>query len=478
MKASLCLLFLISTNVFGQGDGWNPIRQDNVYTPKGSSITAYLMNENSTYIRQYYDQSYSGPNRTLLYYFPGQPSSTALFNCHGYAWDAYEGGTPHFIGLYSTTDEDPYMTDGSYIKVCGPVYPGKVSWGSSDGSVADHSAVTTSNPNRWVSKWNRFVFVEHDPSDTPYNTNQTVYNYYSNALVKANTNYTINCNDVGPDQNFSVGHSLELGASSGINYNWTTYGNLQQVSATNNSNSFTVRGSSLPGVGTVQVSVTSACDGRTITSLKKIHFGAGGIGGTYSYGYSTYNVEGSTGIAVSSSSNTIYFNLTNPWDQNPNTRYSWTVNSQSGNVSRNLSGKAGSITLGGGSYCNVTCTVNTPCGNSIPVSFNCYNYSGFRMVAYPNPVNSELTISAVKSSDSDNFDSPNVASESAITDNSELTDVDVDVRLVDANNQTIKSGKLNKGQFKIPVSKLPNGIYYLRMSLGNKKVDKQIMIQH
>jgi len=117
----LFFIILFSSNffVFSQ-------TQSNLVTPKGSSVVAYIVSEMSNSDRAYWDSYYSAPNRTQITTSNGY-SSSRTFNCHGYAWSIAEGGATRWIGYYVSSDEDVYMTDGSYVQVCSETHPGKIS---------------------------------------------------------------------------------------------------------------------------------------------------------------------------------------------------------------------------------------------------------------------------------------------------------------------------------------------------------------
>ncbi len=140
------LLFIIIINVLIMNILLS--QQSNVKTPisEENNVTAYIQDELfSESQRATLDNSYSNayPNATLLTTY-GNYSSTYRFNCHGYAWYMTESGhdlaDPRWIGMYVPTDEDIYMTDGSYVEVESEVFPGKVSY---QGESNDHSAITT-----------------------------------------------------------------------------------------------------------------------------------------------------------------------------------------------------------------------------------------------------------------------------------------------------------------------------------------------
>ncbi len=141
----------------------------NVETPIGSEVEAWDMDESSAGIRSSTDDFYSRHYQyaTQIETYDGY-SSTQKFNCHGYAWymmsDA--GGNdledPRWIGT-SSTQEDIYMTDGSYKEVPAQVYPGKVSYLG-----IDHSAITTPFPGKFRSKWGPDCLMEHEWDNVPY----------------------------------------------------------------------------------------------------------------------------------------------------------------------------------------------------------------------------------------------------------------------------------------------------------------------
>lgn len=207
-----------------------------------------------------------------------------------------------------------------------------------------------------------------------------------------------------------------------------------------------------------------------------VGYATGSPFGTYSFGTNVFVFTGSTGISVSNSNPSININVAN---YGPSATYNWTISSQTGNSSHNFSGPNASIYLNGGASLNVTCNITNTCG-SYSVSFNCYNYSGsFRMAAYPNPASQEMTVAAVKGSDQDDaqFQDNSMAADRPVED-SDLVDVNAEVRLVDKNNGVVKTGKLLKGKLSFSVVNLPDGIYYLQMSFDDKQIRKQIIVKH
>jgi hypothetical protein len=135
-----------------------------IYTPNGSSVETWAMCESSLQVRQGWDsyctQRYPHAQQITMY---NNCSSTSKFNCHGYAWLRVEQGVDRWIGYSRTTDEDIYMSDGSYTQVSQETYPGKVSWVSDN-----HSAVTTSQQEVFISKWGEGPLVKHAWDYNPF----------------------------------------------------------------------------------------------------------------------------------------------------------------------------------------------------------------------------------------------------------------------------------------------------------------------
>jgi hypothetical protein len=85
-------------------------------------------------------------------------SGTNSYNCHGYAWHKKEGGNNVWINNlgYELNNLNMYWNDGSYsvYSYSNQTHTDnlKVFYGN-----ADHTAITTSNPNIFISKWDVVV---------------------------------------------------------------------------------------------------------------------------------------------------------------------------------------------------------------------------------------------------------------------------------------------------------------------------------
>ena len=181
----LILTFIAFSYCLIAQPGPNDVRAD-VLTPKGSTVVAWILAEDSWKLRSDYDADYAFfyPNATQIKTYDGL-SSTKKFNCHGFAWLRSVEGIDRWIGTgWSAPHDIPdpemiYMTDGSYEKATGHVYPGKVFWG---GYGEDHSAITTSHPDTVISKWKWWPLMKHHKDDNPFGPSSN-YLYYVKAPI-------------------------------------------------------------------------------------------------------------------------------------------------------------------------------------------------------------------------------------------------------------------------------------------------------
>lgn len=230
--------------------------QSNISTPKGSTVVAHITSEMSSGSRSNadYATSVQYPNAVQSSYFNDGYSSSNRFNCHGYAWSMVENGPVRWIGYYSASDEDVYMTDGSYVQVCSETYPGKVSLG-----IGNHSAITTSTPGIWKSKWGNTPLVTHASNDHPYYKYD--YTYYVPTVI------------TGPAEVCHAGTgAFSVQNISGATYTWTCSSNF---TISGFGNAITLSGTGANGAGWVEVSISTGCG--TATRRKDVYKGTPGL---------------------------------------------------------------------------------------------------------------------------------------------------------------------------------------------------------
>jgi hypothetical protein len=182
---------------------WTGGHPTTIYTPKGTSVpAAYILDEMGAEEIVYFDNVYRNAYQNAIFI----SSSSSTYNCHGYAWYMSEGGSNVFIGLGTDTAEDIYWKDGSYIEAHNE-FPGeKVSYVNDN-----HSAVTTSTPGWFISKWSEGPLMKHASNDCPFNSSSLKY------YVKYDTKVNVTANQV-----FENGNRVQQGVSVSQVGHWET----------------------------------------------------------------------------------------------------------------------------------------------------------------------------------------------------------------------------------------------------------------
>jgi hypothetical protein len=284
------------------------------------------------------------------------------------------------------------------------------------------------------------------------NTNLPIPSINASNTVCSNNLFTVSNLRLGFSPFWSSSNSSVAYVNSIFNQSWA------YITRSQNSN----------GYATITTTISDGCQSYNIS--KKVTVGTPQLEGTYTYGYNTYAVSNpSTGIAVSGSTPTIYINI--PSSDPNNFGYLWNTTSSGGNSSFSSNGSNASIYLSGGAYRNVTCNAYNSCGLSPQISFNCYNYSYYRLVASPNPTSQNLTLNATLVADNA---IPNPNETFLRTKNIHTTPV----KLMDRNNRMVATGLLNNGIFTCSLSNVPNGTYFLQIAEGENLMTKQIIVQH
>ena len=159
-----------------------------IKTPKDSTVPdTYLCDEmlqsEIDYLNNLATSTY--PNAILL-----EPASRT-YNCHAYAWHVSEGGNKVWIGSSTQTAEDIYWQDGSYGEVTTEAEAAKVSYVK-----GNHSAVTTSQPGWFISKWGPWPRMKHAWNDCPYVYSQIKYYAPTLNVIHPQSAPTVNNNFV------------------------------------------------------------------------------------------------------------------------------------------------------------------------------------------------------------------------------------------------------------------------------------------
>ncbi len=429
-----------------------------VYTPKGNPVTAWVMEEQNSAIRDYFDSYYSSlyPQNTKMTTYDNK-SSTRRFNCHGYAWYMTETGmlfnSARWIGYLATTDEDVYMSDGSYVRVASEMYPGKVSWGS-----GDHSAVTTYTQGVFISKWNEYPLFRHNWNNTPYgNTN---LRYYVSTMI--NGEKTVLCNS--SSRNYTVRYIPNA------TYSWTVGSGLTKVE---NGNMVTVTASpSYSGSSFVEVTITSPIGGgqNDIKTSPRFEFWVGSFSSIYVTGQSSIcpnSIYTYTADVLGGYSSSYSYTWTYPSNWYINSQYQNTVTLQTPS-SPNYGTVRVSITncSGTSGYSGITVYPRSGCG-------------GRFFSIYPNPASDNVTINIDNTNTSDFVNSENFtqsASDLAPEKINESTNYTI--KIYDKQGSLL-STKIRSGfNFNVPLINMFDGVYIIEVSDGKNSSRQQLIVKH
>jgi hypothetical protein len=162
----------------------------------------------------------------------------------------------------------------------------------------------------------------------------------------------------------------------------------------------------------------------------------------------------------------------------PGTSWQWTVDNPASGTYNIFSPNSPStyVSVSGGGGVSVTYT--DPCGEtSHRDGVTIYSPCGRANViaAFPNPANDKLT---VQNQVLPNTNSPAFTAQAVPADNAYLNDFEV--VLYNDKGKVLKSGKNRKGNLAVVLNTLdiPDGTYYLHITQGKDKTEKQILIRH
>ncbi|MDR2773633.1 MAG: hypothetical protein LBC19_02615 [Tannerella sp.] len=155
-------------------------------------------------------------------------SGTNSYNCHGYAWHKKEGGSSVWINNVGNevNNLNVYWNDNSYYSYnySSQTHADnlKVSYGNDD-----HTAVTTSDPNVFISKMGCGCLVSHNKDNSPYTEGN--FTYYRRTAMSI----------TGPSQLCSGSSGTFTVSPAPPNYTWDKSSNLTLVSTSGNTATFT-----------------------------------------------------------------------------------------------------------------------------------------------------------------------------------------------------------------------------------------------
>jgi len=252
-----------------------------IYTPNGSVVPDTYQITGSDY--NYSPSEIAGLADYLNVVYEGamlMEAPTNRYNCHAYAWHVSEGGNNVWLGANTSTAENIYWTDGSYIEVPEAAAT-KISY---DEVTANHSAVRI-NSSWYLSKWGEGPLVKHHPNACPYDTSEPKKYYKRKSSISGATSFFDN--SFFTLSNYINGTTIQWTVSGYYSNffsveNDTTYTNMCRVSIIDKQN--------FPG-GNVTLTANVMYGGTIIESISKVINGVGIYGDIVPCGYEAYYVN-------------------------------------------------------------------------------------------------------------------------------------------------------------------------------------------
>lgn len=187
MKTKIFILSVIVT-ISANAQYSYEYQSTTVKTPTGISVDAlqfksWVYNDFTLSEQQAEDYQYTNNyNCTII------ASSTKYYNCHGYAWHNIEGNMAQNklrwiddINDYGNPTYNVHRYHSATYSNGKPSYKEVSINNKANLKVSyfprDHSAVTTSNPQKFISKWAWGPLVEHAPNQCPFYYNAQIKYY-------------------------------------------------------------------------------------------------------------------------------------------------------------------------------------------------------------------------------------------------------------------------------------------------------------
>jgi len=363
--------------------------------------------------------------------------ATYAYNCHFYAWfktENYSGDN------YWVNDPKENWIDFSFPKVTDETYPGKVTYNNAS-DVAAHSAVTTSTPGRYISKWAHECLWEHDWDECPYATMLNVRRYYERLNISGPTNvctsnstFSITNLPIGITAFWSVSPSNWVSPTSGTGRNAEFSGSCSKIGEA------TVTFAISSSVGTVYESkVFNSCGPDPADIELEMRYTDGSLapkgGSVYLQCPNTHyhiTLINNTGCSASSLSWTL--------------PTGWSVNYQNSNMISiyTNSSPGGQVILKGQTCCSA-------CGSNVTLLtqyFGTYYSCGGYYMASPNPSSNYVDIDIV----------PEMKEISVESFKSEIS-----ISVFDKLGTQIFNQVVNSLPFRLDTSILPIGEYMIRI---------------
>lgn len=415
-------------------------------TPRGTNFTAYVTPEIYTYT----DKINWGTAFRAAYPAAteqGTATTTSTYNCHSYAWNKSEGGPTCWIGYYSSSEEDVYWTDQSYIETT-EQYASKISY-----YMDDHSARQTSTQGMYISKWGDKVLMLHarDYGPSPY---QMGYRKYYRLNPGIDGTETALCQD--QERTFTSNTTI-----SGSTYAWSKDNNLLDYVSGIGTTSYRVKAKSGAGNAYLQLQITTPSGEVATTDYKYVWVGVPILNVTgpgSGYTYHTY---------------TFY---ANPNSNSIPSSYTWILNPLNGNHVYNYGSYADIAFYNPGNYQVISRAQNT-CGTGEYSWKGIGISSGKSYSLSPNPASDNVTITMIENPPLvENGDSS--FTDVAITNAQTNEPTTYTIRIYNSQSTLLSTVTRSGKSFNIPLINMRDGIYIIEVSDGKNSYRQILIIKH
>jgi len=406
-----------------------------LYTPNGSTVEAFYNTEMPSNDIIYYTEQYRNayPQAEIL------ANASATYNCHSYAWNLTEGGSI-VCWLNKNPDLHKYWDDGSYVE-------------TTEGNAekifyyaGDHSAIVSSIPGKYDSKWGPMPLMRHAPDYGPTTYQMTRRNYYQKTLNLSISGASTLC--------YSGSTYLIDNLPSGATITWSSSNDISRISP-QGSNPCVFKGVSGVLAFNSNISAVISYNGNTFTIEKEIQVGTK---------TPSFHVLDATNHQVMSAGNvgsSYYLTAFGSNLSSNSSDYRWEVIFPADPINGRIIttfGKDFTPTHSG--YYVIKLQYREECGWSTTTSKTFAVTDNTFFLLYPNPTsNNSVTVEQTDDS------------------SRSFTDNYMEITLYDYTMNVRFKSKVNSKRYILNTSSLKRGLYYIHIRSGNKYGVQKLVIE-
>jgi hypothetical protein len=425
-NVSLTIIVLLCSIYMSFGQGY--YLPTTIKTPRNISISAqeFYGNDFNAIEKAYWDHEWTKNfNVEIL------ESSTNYYNCHSHAWHIIDGGSIVWINDIDV-DKNPIYNVTKYYSGTNATYTQTSSNNREGIKVSyfpkDHSAVTTANPQVFISKWAYGPLVRHQYNQCPYFSGSSI-KYYHIPIIGDD----LLCNT----KSYST-HNI-----SGAYYSWS--GNKASFSGSGSTVNAT---KTSDGSGWIKVNISSPHSGTVVTGIKNTW------AGTPTYDYITgpmYTPNNQWAFYTAEPNNLLmgaYYSHT------------WILNPLNGNVLYPAGRSVDIAFYNSGDYQLIVQGQNA-CGVGPYRVTGIHVYDSRSLTITPNPASNEATITIESSSGEKNLN--------------ETSEWDLEVY----NSQQMlvnKMTSIRSNEYRLQTTGWRAGTYIVRVIYGNEILNGKLLI--